>query len=118
MIALLVLGKDSLSLSFEVAVKALRFDLKIWPASLTCDRINNEKFRQMVSVCVKNVLPFSYVLCDTWYTNSENNKQVRGHKKHVIGAVKTNLKVARLWACKNAGKFVRLNKLKWVMGLK
>lgn len=71
----------------------------------------------MVSVCVKNSLRFSYVLCDSWYTNVDNIKQVLGLKKHLIGAVKFNLEVALSLKDKKAGKFIKLNQLPLELGL-
>jgi len=74
--------------------------------------------RDMVSVCVKNSVRFAYVLCDSWYTNSENIKHVLGLNKHLIGAVKSNLEVALSLADKKAGKFIKLNQLQLELGLK
>ncbi|MGV3588948.1 MAG: hypothetical protein ACO1OF_18230 [Adhaeribacter sp.] len=58
------------------------------------------------------------MLCDSWYTNSENSKQVLALKKNLIGAVKSNLEVALSLADKKAGKFVKLNQLQLELGLK
>jgi hypothetical protein len=65
-----------------------------------------------VSVWVQNALRFRFVLCDSWYTNSENIKHVLGLKKHLIGAVNSNLEVALSLAAKKAGKFMKLNHLR------
>ena len=45
-------------------------------------------------------------------------KQVRGLKKHLIGAVKSNLEVALSRQDKKAGKFIKLNQLQLELGLK
>lgn len=115
---LLVLGKVVLPVAYELVVKTLRCQVKTRKEGWKSERTKNEMFRDMVSVCVKNVLRFSYVLCDSWYTNSENIKHVLGLNKHVIGAVKSNLEVALSLADKKAGKFVKLNQLQLELGLK
>lgn len=115
---LLLVGNASLPVAYELVVKTFRSDLKTRQACWKSDKTKNEMFRQMVSVCVKNVLPFRYVLCDSWYTNTDNIAHVLKHKKHLIGAVKSNLEVALSRADKNADKFVKLSNLEWDLGLK
>jgi hypothetical protein len=75
-------------------------------------------FRDMITGCVQNSLRFTYVLCDSWYTNSENIKHVLELNTHLIGAVKSNLKVALSLPDKKAGKFMKLNQLALELGLK
>ena len=105
--ALLVLGAVVLPVAYELVVKTLRCTCKTRKEEWKSERTKNEMFRDLVSVCVKNALPFTYVLCDSWYTNSDNIKQVLGLKKHLIGAVKSNLEVALSLADKKTGKFVK-----------
>ena len=116
--AILLLGQASLPVAYELVVKTLRCEVKNRKEVWKSERTKNEMFRDMVSVCVGNTLRFSYVLCDSWYTNSENIKHVLGLKKHLIGAVKSNLEVALSLADKKAGKFVKLNQLVLELGLK
>ena len=116
--AILLLGQVSLPVAYELVVKTLRCQIKDKKEVWKSERTKNEMFRQMVSVCVQNSLRFSYVLCDSWYTNSENIKQVLGLKKHLIGAVKSNLEVALSLSDKKAGKFVKLNQLQLELGRK
>lgn len=116
--ALLVLGRVVLPVAYELVVKTLRCTIKDKKEVWKSERTKNEMFRNMVSACVKNSLRFSYVLCDSWYTNAENIKQVLGLKKHLIGAVKSNLEVALSLQDKKAGKFVKLNQLALELGLK
>jgi DDE superfamily endonuclease len=116
--AILLLGRVSLPVAYELVVKTLQCELKNRKEVWKSERTKNEMFRDMVSVCVDNTLRFSYVLCDSWYTNAENIKHVLGLKKHLIGAVKSNLEVALSLADKKAGKFVKLNQLVLELGLK
>lgn len=116
--AILLLGQVCLPVAYELVVKTRRSEIKTKKEVWKSDRTKNEMFRDMVSVSVKNALCFSYVLCDSWYTNSENIKHVLGLKKHLIGAVKSNLEVALSLADKKAGKFVKLNQLELELGLK
>jgi hypothetical protein len=116
--ALLVLGTVVLPVAYELVVKTLRCTIKDKKEVWKSERTKNEMFRDMVSACVRNSLRFTYVLCDSWYTNSENIKHVLGLKKHLIGAVKSNLEVALSLQDKKAGKFVKLNQLQLELGLK
>lgn len=116
--AILLLGQVSLPVAYELVVKTRRCEVETRKEVWKSERTKNEMFRDMVSVCVQNALRFSYVLCDSWYTNSENIKHVLGLKKHLIGAVKSNLEVALSLADKKAGKFVKLNQLELELGLK
>jgi hypothetical protein len=116
--AILLLGQVSLPVAYELVVKTLRCNRKTRKEEWKSDRTKNEMFRDLVSVCATNALRFRYVLCDSWYTNSENIKHVLGLKKHLIGAVKSNLEVALSLTDKKAGKFVKLNQLELELGLK
>ena len=115
--AILLLGQVSLPVAYELVVKTWRSEIKTQKAVWRSERTKNEMFRDLVKVCVKNSLRFTYVLCDSWYTNSENIKQVLAVKKHLIGAVKSNLEVALSLPDKKAGKFVKLNQLQLELGL-
>jgi hypothetical protein len=116
--ALLVLGKIVLPVAYELVVKTWRCNGKTRKEEWKSERTKNEMFREMVLACVKNKLRFSYVLSDSWYTNADNIKQVLALKKHLIGAVKSNLEVALSLADKKAGKFIKLNQLQLELGLK
>jgi len=116
--ALLVLGRVVLPVAYELVVKTLRCTIKDKKEVWRSERTKNEMLRDMVSACVQNSLRFTYVLCDSWYTNADNIKHVSGLKKHLIGAVKSNLEVALSLQDKKAGKFVQLNQLQLELGLK
>jgi hypothetical protein len=115
--AILLLGQVSLPVTYELVVKTQRCNCQTRKEEWKSERTKNEMFRDMVSVCVKNSLRFTYVLCDSWYTNSENIKHVLRLKKHLIGAVKSNLEVALSLTDKKAGKFLKLNQLQLELGL-
>jgi len=55
----------------------------------------NELYRQMLQTCVKNELPFRYVLNDTWFASAENMIFVKQtlHKEFVM-PLKDNRKVS------------------------
>lgn len=114
----LLLGQISLPVAYEPVVKTWRCELKNHKECWRSERTKNEMFRDMLTVCAQNQLRFSYVLCDSWYTNSENIKHVLSLKKHLIGAVKSNLEVALSLQDKKAGKFVKLSELQLELGLK
>jgi len=39
------------------------------------EKTKNEQYREMLKVCVKNIIKFKYVLNDVWYASSENIKK-------------------------------------------
>lgn len=116
--ALLLLGNVSVPVAYEVVVKTLRCEVKTRKEGWRSERTKNEMFREMASACASNNLRLRYVLCDSWYTNSENIKHVLGLKKHLIGAVKSNMEVAFSLQDKKAGKFVKLSQLELELGLR
>lgn len=116
--ALLVLGNAYVPVAYELVEKTHRSDLNTKKAVWKSERTKNEMFRDMVGVSVHNKLRFHYVLCDSWYTNSENIKHVLKLKKQLIGAVKSNMEVAVSLQDKKAGKFVKLKELGLELGLR
>ena len=116
--ALLFLDGVAIPVAYEAVEKTLRSEVKTRKETWKSDRTKNEVFREMVTIGVQNRLRFSYVLCDSWYTNSENIKHVLKLKKHMIGAVKSNMEVALSLKDKKAGKFVKLNLLDLELGLR
>jgi hypothetical protein len=105
-----------LPVAYELVVKTRRCEIKDRKEVWKREQTKNEMFRDMVSAGVKNCLRFTYVLCDSWYPHADNIKQVLGLKKHLIGAVKSNLEVALSLADKKAGKFIKLNQLELELG--
>ncbi len=124
----LKLGTVHLPVAYEPVVKrfpagTLRCErsaarLKSRKTCWRSERTKNEMFRDMFTTCIRNQLRFSYVLCDSWYTNAENIKHILAADKHLIGAVKSNLEVALSLEDKKAGKFVKISELAIELGLK
>ncbi len=115
----LVLQIETLNLpvAYELVVKTLRCELKQRKVCWRSERTKNEMFRDMFTICLRNQLAFTYVLCDSWYTNAENIKHILSANKHLIGAVKSNLEVAVSLPDKKAGKFVKVSELPLELGL-
>jgi len=103
-------------IAYEVVVKTLRSELASRQAIWKSDRTKNEMFRDLVTTAHHNQLLFKYVLCDSWYSNADNIKHVLSLKKHLVGAVKSNLEVALSKADKRAGKFQKISQLKLQLG--
>lgn len=47
-------------------------DKKTGKQKRVCPKTKNEYFREMVAQCLKNQLPFRYVLADSWFSAAEN----------------------------------------------
>ena len=101
---------------YENVVKTLRCDLKDRKEVWKSERTKNDIFRDLVSQTIRNQLSFRHLLCDSWYTNAENINHVLAFKKHLIGAVKSNLEIALSKKDRAAGKFQKINQLKLSIG--
>jgi len=76
------------------------------------EQTKNEKYRQMLKVCIKNNIKFKYVLNDVWYASSENMMLVKESlKKDFIMPIKTNRKIALSKKDKLNGKYVTVSEL-------
>ena len=47
-------------------------DKKTKKQKCVCPKTKNNYFREMVALCIKNMLPFSYVLADSWFSSVDN----------------------------------------------
>lgn len=76
-------------------------------------RTKNEMLRDKLFVLAKyNRIPFRYVVWDTWFSSKENFNFVHSEiKKHFIGALKSNRKVALSLEDKLQGRFHRVDSL-------
>ncbi len=101
---------------FEVVLKQYQSEIKTRKTFWRSECTKNDMFRSLVEAAVKNQVKFNYVLCDSWYSNAQNIEQVLALKKHLIGAVKTNLEVALSKADKLNGKFTKIAQLKLELG--
>ena len=74
-----------------------------------CPKTKNDYFREMVTCCLKNQLPFRYVLADSWFSSVENMVFVKTEKgKDFILPLKDNRKLALSQADKFAGRYVSI----------
>ena len=77
-----------------------------------CPKTKNDYFRELLAQSVKNVIPFKYVVADTWFASAENMRFVKETvKKDFVMPLKTNRKVAQTLADKQAGRYVRVDAL-------
>jgi hypothetical protein len=103
-------------IAYEVVVKTLRSERPSQQTVWKSDRTKNEMFRDLVTTAHLNQVLFKYILCDSCYTNADNIKHVLSLKKHLVGAVKSNLEVALSKADKQAGKFQKISQLNLQLG--
>lgn len=72
----------------------------------------NEHYRAMLQQCVRNQIPFRYVLNDIWFASVENMCFVKlDLEKEFVMALKANRKVALSPADKQNGRYQRLDQL-------
>jgi len=71
----------------------------------------NERYRNLLSSCIKNNICFKYVLSDVWYSSSENINFINDLKKNFIMPLKKNRKVALSKDDKKIGRYVKIEKL-------
>ena len=87
-------------------------DKKTKKLKRVCPKTKNEYFREMVSFCKKNQLPFRYVLADSWFAATENMMHI---KKELgvdfIFPLKENRKVALSEQDKLAGRYVTVTEV-------
>jgi hypothetical protein len=77
----------------------------------------NEHYRAMLDQCVKNRIPFRYVLNDLWFASADNMRFVKlDLAKEFIMALKANRKVALSTENKQNGRYQRLDQLDWPEG--
>ena len=72
----------------------------------------NEHYRAMLQQCVRNQIPFRYVLNDIWFASAENMCFVKlDLDKDFVMALKTNRKVALSAEDKQKGRYQRIDQL-------
>lgn len=103
-------GSDAINLplAFEVVSKTeVYVDEKTGKEKLKSPKTKNEMLRERLKILKDyNQVKFSYVLWDTWFSSAENMVfVVNDLKKHFIGAVKDNRKVALVSDSGTTGKF-------------
>ncbi|HMB92007.1 MAG TPA: transposase [Rhodothermales bacterium] len=104
---------QSLPVSFDLVEKTEHYtDKKTGKIKRRSPTTKNERFRVMLAQCVRNEIPFSYVLADSWFASAENMRFVKlDLERAFIFPLKTNRKVALGKADKEAGRYVRVDAL-------
>lgn len=72
----------------------------------------NTYYQRLLQACVRNAIPFRYVINDVWYASAANMMFVKHQlKKHFIMPLKSNRKVALSLADKRQGTYVTVETL-------
>ena len=86
----------SLPVSFALVEKDEEFtDAKTGKAKRRASVSKNEHYRAMLKACVKNGLPFRYVLNDVWFAAADNMKMIKAELgKDFVMPLKSNRNIA------------------------
>lgn len=105
-------GQINMSVAFEVISKTEPYtDAKTGKQKMKSPKTKNELMRERLDViCHQNQVKFKYVLWDTWFSAADNMVYVvQGLKKHFVGAIKDNRKVALVGADGAIGKSLQVS---------
>jgi len=110
--ALYTVGEVSLPVTFRLVAKTEHYVNKEGKPKRRSPVTKNEHYRAMLQQCVRNQIPFKYVLNDLWFAAAENMCFVKlDLKKEFIMALKANRKVALSAEDKQQGRYQRLDQL-------
>jgi hypothetical protein len=110
--ALYTVGEASLPVTFRLVAKTEHDVNKEGKPKRRSPVTKNEHYRVMLQQCVRNQIPFQYVLNDLWFAAAENMCFVKlDLKKEFIMALKANRKVALSAEDKQQGRYQRLDQL-------
>jgi hypothetical protein len=103
----------SLPVAFHLVAKTEAYlDQKSGKLKRRSPTTKNDHYRQMLQVCVRNQLPFRYVLNDSWYAAADNMMFIRhALERHFIMALKRNRKVALSVQDKGQGRYQTVSTL-------
>jgi hypothetical protein len=90
-------SKDvSLPVGYEVVAKTEHYiDLKTNKEQRRSATSKNTHYQRLLQSCVKNAIPFQYVINDVWFASAKNMMFVRHTlKKHFVMPQKSNRKIA------------------------
>lgn len=89
-------GEVSLPIAFALVEKDEEFtDKKTGQTKRRATVSKNEHYRSMLHTCVKNGMPFRYVLNDVWFAAADNMKLIKTElNKDFVMPLKSNRKVA------------------------
>lgn len=105
--ALYYTGTVSLPVCFELVTKdQVHEDPKTGKTSKKSALTKNDRYRKMLEACVKNDLPFRYVLNDIWFASAENMRYVKlDLGKDFVMPLKSNRKLALSLEQKQRGQY-------------
>lgn len=110
--SLYVVDDISLPVTFRLVAKTEQYIDKKGKPKRRSAVTKNEHYREMLQQCVRNQIPFEYVLNDLWFASAENMRFVKlDLKKEFIMALKSNRKVALSAEDKQHGRYQRLDQL-------
>ncbi len=97
----------SLPVSFALVQKTELFlDPKTGKPKRRAIISKNEHYQTMLKACVKNQMPFRYVLNDVWFSAADNMKMIKTElKKEFVMPLKSNRKVALSGQDKKDGRY-------------
>jgi len=102
----------SIPVSFELVKKPIQFsDIITKKMKRKSERTKNEMMRDMIEVCIANMLKFKFVLMDKWFAARENFEFITGKGKHFIAALKSNRLVALTEEDRDKQRFSPVNEL-------
>lgn len=103
----------SVPVAFELVRKPdLVLDPKTGREKRQAKVTKNDLFRQVLSTCARNCLPFRYVLSDAWFSSAENMVFIKQElKRDFILPLKSNRKVALSGEDKKHDRYVTLSSL-------
>jgi hypothetical protein len=97
----------SLPVAFHLVAKTESYlDKKSGKMKRRSATTKNDHYRQMLEICVRNEIPFRYVLNDSWYAAADNMMFIHHElERHFIMALKSNRKVALSVQDKSQGRY-------------
>lgn len=107
-------SKDaSLPVGFQIIAKTERYlDAKTNTEKRRSPSSKNTYYQRLLEACVRNAIPFRYVINDVWYASAENMMFIRDAlKKHFVMPLKSNRKVALSKTDKRQGKYQTVDTL-------
>ena len=104
---------QSIPVGFDIVAKTEHYtDPKTDKARRRRPVTKNARFREMLTQCVHNQIPFRYVLADTWFASAENMRFITlDLEQAFIFPLKTNRKVALSKEDPQHGRYQRVDTL-------
>ena len=102
----------ALPVAYELVRKTETFvDPKTGKTKRRADCSKNERFRNMIDVCVQNQMKLRYIMADSWFSSKDNMEHIRKKGKHFFFAIKSNRTIALSLEEKKRGEFKRVSEL-------